>query len=207
MQILRKYKIVIIVISILFVGYNLFDKFYYPELTLDYRPPQNRIIVNYKYFREKQYDEDKAREFVEEQILEETADQRIIKIYQGMKKDQNISISKNKINNSIYIFTNSHKYKSEMTVYRDDGFNLVKEKTIHILHPYKVGSGEYDEENQKIYLGVIRARLDEGGFLSNWINGFSVVEEKECYTVYFGKKKEKNNNALEKYKGDLSLWK
>ena len=180
MKILKKYKILIIIMGILLVGYNLFDKFYYPELTIN-KPLQNKTIVIYQHWAEKNYNEEERKNFIENQILEETNDQRIIEIYQGMKKDQNISISKNKINNSIYVFTNSHKYKSKMTVYRDNGKDLIKEKTIHILHPYKVGSGKYDEENQKIYLGVIRARLNEGGFLSDWINGYAVIDINDCY--------------------------
>ena len=176
------------------MGYNIFDKFYYPNLTNEYNPTQNQIIVVYQYWSDKQhnwYNEIDAKKFVERQIIKETNDQRLIDLYQKMKKDQNIKITKNKLNNSIYIFTNSHKYLSELTVYRDNGTDLIKEKIIYILHPYKVGFGTYDEENHKIYLGVIRACLHEGDFLGDWIDGSSVVDEKDCYTVYFENEKGK----------------
>lgn len=188
---INKYKKIIVVIGILFVGYNIFDKFYYPNLTNKDNPTQNQIIVVYQYWSElkhNRYNEKEAKEFVARQILKKTADQRLVDVYMDMKKDQNIKITKNKLDNSIYIFTNSHKYLSELTVYRDDGTDLIKEKIIYILHPYKVGFGTYDEENHKIYLGVIRTCLHEGNFLGDWINGSSVVDEKDCYVVDFERK-------------------
>ena len=75
----------------------------------------------------------------------------------------------------MYFFTNSKSYKSEITVYRKKGEDLVFDKNFSVWHPYKVGYGEYDEDNQKIYLGVIRICLNEGNFLGKWINGSSII--------------------------------
>lgn len=60
MKILKKYKILIIIMGILLVGYNLFDKFYYPELTIN-KPLPNKTIVIYQHWAEKNYNEEEIK--------------------------------------------------------------------------------------------------------------------------------------------------
>lgn len=75
------------------------------------------------------------------------------------------------------MFTNSQEQISEITVYSDDGENLNQKEKIVISHSnYRVGYGEYDEKNQKIYLGVIRKRWDEGDFGGEWVDGETVID-------------------------------
>ena len=112
--------------------------------------------------------------------LKKTNDMRLVDIYRNMKKNQNITIQKNQVNNDIYIFTNSHDHTSELTIYEDDGENLKEKKKIIISHPtYRVGHGEYDSMNNIIYLGVIRRNFTEGDFGGEWISGNAVIDLNE----------------------------
>lgn len=137
-------------------------------------------VVSYQYWEKKRhnrFNEDKAIKFVTNEIIKHTNDQRIIKIYNTMKKNQNITIQKNQGNNNIYIFTNSRDHTSELTIYSDDGEQLKEKKKIIISHPsYKVGYGLYDPNYNKIYLGVIRRNFTEGDFGGEWISGETAID-------------------------------
>ena len=151
-----------------------------PTLVNNPSIPDCSYVVIYQYWnnvKHNWYNEEKAVKYVTEEIDRNLNDPRLTDIYLNMKKDQNISILKNNKNNNIYVFTNSQEHISEITVYSDDGENLNQKEKIVISHPnYRVGYGEYDEKNKKIYLGVIRKRWDEGDFGGEWVDGETVID-------------------------------
>ena len=164
----HKYKIILF----MFILYDILC----PSLIFLPYDTNEITIVSYQYWYQKEnYNEEEAKKYVKENILKETNDKKIIEIYEKMKKDQNITITKNKETGKIYFFTNDGGYKSYLEIYRPQGTELELEEKIWILHPYKVGYGEYDEENNQLYLGVIRTCFNEGCFLEDWIEGPSSV--------------------------------
>lgn len=151
-----------------------------PPLVGWLKVPENIDVVTYQYWRQKEhsdYDIQKEISLVKKIILQNTNDYRLVEIYNNMNKNQNISIQKNKENNNIYVFTNSHEHISELTIYSDDGETLTPKREIIISHPtYRVGYGEYDEINDRILLGVIRSNLTESNFGSEWVNGETIID-------------------------------
>ena len=154
-----------------------------PPLVGDPKIPNYMIVVTYQYWNDVKhnwYNEEEVTRFVENEIIKETNDMRLVNLYREKKKSQNISIQKNKANNNIYFFTNPREHISKLTIYEDDGEQLKEKKQIVIAHPtYKVGYGMYDETNNKIYLGVIRKNFTEGDFGGEWISGNAVIDLNE----------------------------
>ena len=159
---------------------NYFNEPGLPPLYARPTIPNTIHIVTYQYWnnvRHNWYNEEKTIKYVTNEIIKENNDQRLIDIYNTMKKDQNITIQKNQLNNDIYFFTNSHNHISELTIYEDDGENLKEKRKIIIIHPsYKVGYGLYDPNYNKIYLGVIRRNFTEGDFGGEWISGNAAID-------------------------------
>ena len=151
-----------------------------PVLEANRKILDNKIVACYQYWSDKKsnmYDEEETISFVKNDIIRETHDQRILDIYDNMKKDQNITIIKNMKNNNIYIFTNSQDHISKLAVYTDNGKDLNLSKTFIISHPtYKVGWGDYDEANHKLYLGVIQRYWTAGNYDGLWINGVTAID-------------------------------
>lgn len=166
--------------KVLFPLTDYFNEPGLPVLEADRKISDNKIVACYQYWSAKKsnmYDEEKAISFVKNDIIRETHDQRILDIYDNMKKDQNITIIKNMKNNNIYIFTNSQDHISKLAVYTDDGKDLNLSKTFIISHPtYRVGHANYDEANHKVYLGVIRKNWTEGNFGGWWISGVTAID-------------------------------
>ena len=162
---------------------NYFNEPGLPPLVDSPKIPNNIGVVAYQYWsnvKHNWYNEERVTGVVENAIIKKTNDMRLVDIYRNMKKDQNITIQKNQVNNDIYIFTNSHDHTSELTIYEDDGENLKEKKKIIIYHPtYRVGHGEYDSMNNIIYLGVIRRNFTEGDFGGEWISGNAVIDLNE----------------------------
>ena len=170
-----KYKKNIIIISaiICFFIYIFFNPFLISKKILN-----SEIILGYQFWQysiQSNYDKEETILWAEKEILKEKNNKQVLNIFNKLKKDQNITITKNKETGKIYFFTNEGGYKSYLEIYRPQGTELELEEKIWILHPYKVGYGEYDEENNELYLGVIRTCFNEGCFLEDWIDGSSSV--------------------------------
>ena len=163
----------IIGIIILVIAY----RFFFPTLTTKETPNLNPVLFYqyWDYSTRPDYNEENLYNFAKGEILKKQDGKKILEIFNSLNKNQNISITQNKNNGNVYFFTNSRNYKSEITVYKKENEKLVLDKKFWILHPYKVGYCEYDEENQRIYLAVLGIRFDEGGFLRDGVKGYSVI--------------------------------
>lgn len=124
----------------------------------------------------KKYHEKKAIEYAEREIKKNTNnDERILDLFRGMNLKQGINIHKNTETNQIYVFTTPSKHQSILSIYDYDKESLILKKQIKIWHLYEVYDGIYDDKTNKIYLGVLHLKFNEGTWGNNSMDGYAIV--------------------------------